>query len=55
MKGKRKKMRKEIRDACDSQTQWIQSVYELEKHGIPHNLIIKEANDYGLYKRSRET
>ncbi len=50
MKGKRKKMRKMIRDACDSGHTWIDCVWELEDKGIPHNLILQEANEYGKIK-----
>jgi hypothetical protein len=50
MKGKRKRMRKMIRDACDSDRPWIEAAWELAQNGVPHNLIMWESNEYGKSK-----
>lgn len=49
MKGRRKQMRKAIRDALPDRTRpWLEIVASLEAKGIPLNMILKEANEYGL-------
>lgn len=49
MKGRRKQMRKAIREALpDRNRPWLEIVASLEAKGIPLNMILKEANDYGL-------
>jgi hypothetical protein len=47
MKGKRKRMRKEIRTALMEDRPYLEIVLDLENKGIPHNLIISEANEFG--------
>jgi hypothetical protein len=55
MKGKRKTMRKMIRNACDDKSRpWIESVESLQKSGIPLNLILSESNDYGIQKAHKK-
>lgn len=54
MKGKRKKMRKMIREALPHRSRpWLEVVGELQAKGIPLNLILSEANAYGLERISR--
>lgn len=54
MKGKRKRMRKMIREALpDRSRPWLEVVGELQAKGIPLNLILSEANAYGLNRVSR--
>lgn len=42
-------MRKAVRDALLDRTRpWLEIVASLEAKGIPLNMILKEANEYGL-------
>jgi hypothetical protein len=50
MKGKRKRMRKAILAACESHRPWLETVEELQRGGIPLNMILHEANEYGKRK-----
>ena len=48
MKGQRKSMRKAILAEMTSTRPWMETVAILEAKGIPLDLIIQEANEYGL-------
>jgi hypothetical protein len=52
MKGKRKQMRKAILAEMGSTRPWLKTVEMLHAKGIPVNLIIHEANEYGKRKFS---
>jgi hypothetical protein len=51
MKGKRKRMRKAIIAEMGATRPWLETVEKLQSQGIPLNLILTEANEYG--KRTR--
>ena len=53
MKGKRKRMRKAIREAMGDPRPWLEVVEGLQAKGIPLNLILAEANAYGIERKSR--
>lgn len=55
MKGKRKKMRKAIRSAMCDRRPWLEVVEGLQAKGIPLNLILAEANAFGVEKQSSPT
>ncbi len=44
---KRKIWKKQILEACKSTKPWIDVYYELYNKGIPHDFILKVANDFG--------
>lgn len=52
MKGKRKKMRRAIREAMGDRRPWLEVVEGLQAKGIPLNLILSEANAYGIEQSS---
>ena len=47
---KKKHWKREIWSACRSVRPWIEIAWELEGRGIPHAVILKEANAFGLSK-----
>ena len=55
MKGKRKRMRRAIREAMGDPRPWLEVVEGLQAKGIPLNLILAEANAYGIEKQSSPT
>lgn len=53
MKGKRKRMRKAVLSEMESTRPWLETVEMLQGKGIPLNLILHEANEYGKRRFSR--
>ena len=46
-------MRKVIREAMGDPRPWLEVVEELQAKGIPLNLILAEANAYGIERQPR--
>lgn len=53
VKERRKRMRKAIREAMSDPRPWLEVVEGLQAKGIPLNLILAEANAYGIERKSR--
>ena len=53
MKGKRKRMRRAIREAMGDPRPWLEVVEGLQSKGIPLSLILSEANSYGVERKSQ--
>jgi hypothetical protein len=53
MKGQRKRMRKAILAEMTSTRPWMEIVTMLEAKGIPLNLILHEANEFGKRRSLR--